>query len=53
MEIDLFPSHGDVESAVMDPGILMLALSTGIQAPIVLPQLLVFQVVLFDDIFNY
>jgi hypothetical protein len=42
MESASFPHHGDVESGVMDPGILMLSLSGGIQAPAVLPQLLVF-----------
>ena len=53
MEIDSFPRHGDIESGVMDPGILMLASSSGIQALVILVQLLVFSVVIFDDVFSY
>jgi uncharacterized membrane protein len=34
----------------MDANILMLALSSGIQGPVVLPQLLVVLGVVFDDV---
>jgi hypothetical protein len=53
METDSFPRHVDVEIGVTAPGILMLALSSGIQAPVVLPQLLVVLGVIFDDVFSY
>jgi len=83
MEADSFPRHVDVESGVMAPDILMLALtlillmwrigwapnnarkwqvgfksafkglSSGIQATVVLPQLLVVLGVIFDDVFSY
>jgi hypothetical protein len=42
MESDSFPRHGDVENGFMDPGILMLALSNGIQAPVVFTSIACF-----------